>query len=177
MEIAGWLRRSAYCNAAEQQCRRMGEGVAHGVMRRAHAPCTVRCGARLACTGTGGYAAGEWGVQVVRLREDNAALMETLVRTKVELAETQGAPHAPKIPFASPSPCVARFHFGGRVITCRLSWQLLVLTGGSVRLDERAGSLILAHVTATSMLHSCTPHSTLSSPRRTGLWHTCRPRS
>jgi hypothetical protein len=29
--------------------------------------------------------------QVVRLRDDNAALMETLVRTKVELAETQGA--------------------------------------------------------------------------------------
>jgi hypothetical protein len=34
------------------------------------------------------------GVQVVRLRDDNAALMETLVRTKVELAETQGALHA-----------------------------------------------------------------------------------
>ena len=29
--------------------------------------------------------------QVMRLREDMAALMDTLVRTKVELAETQGA--------------------------------------------------------------------------------------
>ena len=29
--------------------------------------------------------------QVMRLRDENEALMETLVRTKVELAETQGA--------------------------------------------------------------------------------------
>ena len=34
-------------------------------------------------------------LQVMRLREDNAALMETLVRTKVELAETQGALPSP----------------------------------------------------------------------------------
>ena len=32
-----------------------------------------------------------FGVQVVRLRDENEALMETLVRAKVELAETQGA--------------------------------------------------------------------------------------
>jgi hypothetical protein len=30
---------------------------------------------------------------VVRLREENETLMETLVRAKVELAETQGTPH------------------------------------------------------------------------------------
>lgn len=34
---------------------------------------------------------GEGEVEVMRLREENEALMESLVRTKVDLAETEGA--------------------------------------------------------------------------------------
>ena len=33
---------------------------------------------------------GEGDMEVMRLREENEALMESLVRTKVELAETEG---------------------------------------------------------------------------------------
>ena len=56
-----------------------------------------------------------WLAQVVRLRDDNAALMETLVRTKVELAETQGAPEI------STTPCVT--------LTSLILWRGSTLRG------------------------------------------------
>ena len=45
------------------------------------------CPAHVKCNCSCGMMPG----QVMRLREENETLMETLVRTKVELAETQGA--------------------------------------------------------------------------------------
>jgi hypothetical protein len=47
--------------------------------------------------------------QVMRLRDENEALMETLVRTKVELAETQGtAAGCPRMRCAPPLLCTKR---------------------------------------------------------------------
>lgn len=41
-------------------------------------------------------------MEIMRLREENEALMDSLVRTKVELAETEGKAFA-KMPFCSPN--------------------------------------------------------------------------
>lgn len=55
---------------------------------------------RSSASGIDGLSEGE--VEVMHLREENEALMDSLVRTKVDLAETEGTEY--KLTFA----CIAR---------------------------------------------------------------------